>query len=110
MVAKDLTVGALFILKKFQLANKLTNSYGNYIELHEILNLIPQQLLLNDISREEALDVAKNAMSGLTLLNDSYKNFAKTLPSNTEVAGYKILLGESYKDTSLLNLIRQGGA
>ena len=49
--------------------------------------------------------MAKNAMSGLTLLNNSYKNFAKTLPSNTEVAGYKILLGETYKDTSLLSTL-----
>ena len=47
----------------------------------------------------------KNAISGLTLLNNSYKNFAKTLPSNTEVAGYKILLGENYKDTSLLTTL-----
>ena len=103
MVAKDLKAGSLFILKKFQLANKLTKSYANYIELHEMLNLIPHQLLLDDISREDALDVAKNAISGHTLLSNSYRNFAKTLPSNTEVAGYKILLGENYKDTFLIN-------
>ena len=104
-LAKDLKAGALFILKKFALAKRMATAYSNYLTLHERLSRVPSQLLLNEVHRNEALDISKSSMDAHNVMQTHFKTFAKSLPSAGEINGYQLLLGISYKNVSFLEIL-----
>ena len=75
------------------------------MQKHQELEKIESQLILNEISQGDALEIATTTRDYHEILTSKLKNFAQCLPSEHELKGTNLLVGREQKKIDLKEII-----